>query len=117
MEESNRESRCFAWAMRSAAALASIFRAPMSSRLKAKAFFGLFSRSRSSRNESTSAGPRASPGQQKGDSTSLQLGCSARARSRSNVHASRPFREMIARRKISQNEWKTTERGAFEVGQ
>ena len=25
------------------------------------------------------------------------------------VHASRPFREMITRRKVSQNEWKTIE--------
>ena len=52
------------------------------------------------------------PGQQKGDSTSLQCECSARARSRNNVHASRPFREMITRPKISQNEWETTEIGA-----
>ena len=44
--------------------------------------------------------------QQKGDSTSLQRGCSA---TKTNVHASRPFREMITRPKISQNEWKTTE--------
>ena len=45
-------------------------------------------------------------GQDKGDSTSLQRECSARARSRKSIHASRPFREMIARPKISQNEWK-----------
>ena len=32
------------------------------------------------------------------------------------MHASRPFREMIARPKISRNEWKTAEIGAFEVG-
>ena len=49
------------------------------------------------------------PGQHKGDSTSLQLGCAARARSRTNVHASRPSREMITRPKSSQNEWETTE--------
>ena len=49
------------------------------------------------------------PGQDKGDSTSLQLDCSARARSRPNVHASKTFREMIPRPKVSQNEWKTTE--------
>ena len=29
-----------------------------------------------------------------------------------DVYASRPFREMIARRKLSRNEWETTERGA-----
>ena len=56
------------------------------------------------------------PGQQKGDSTSLQRECSARARSGKSIHASRPFREMIARPKISRNEWKTAEKGAFEVG-
>ena len=33
-----------------------------------------------------------------------------------SIHASRPFREMIARPKISRNEWKTAEIGAFEVG-
>ena len=32
-----------------------------------------------------------------------------RARSRKDSHASRPFREMITRPKISRNEWKTTE--------
>ena len=40
-------------------------------------------------------------GQDKGDSTSLQRECSARARSGKSIHASRPFREMIARPKIS----------------
>ena len=49
------------------------------------------------------------PGQDKGDSTSLQRECSARARSRKRIYASRPFREMIARPKISRNEWKTAE--------
>ena len=48
-------------------------------------------------------------GQQKGDSTSLQRECSARARPGKSIHASRPFREMIARPKISRNEWKTAE--------
>ena len=48
-------------------------------------------------------------GQDKGDSTSLQSECSARARSGKSIHASRPFREMIARPKISRNEWKTAE--------
>ena len=33
-----------------------------------------------------------------------------------SIHASRPSREMIARPKISRNEWKPAERGAFEVG-
>jgi len=42
---------------------------------------------------------------------------SARAHSRkTNVDASRPLRTMVARPKISQNEWKTTELGAFEGG-
>ena len=49
------------------------------------------------------------PGQEKGDSTSLQRGRSARARSKERRSRSRPFREMITRPKISQNEWKTTE--------
>ena len=56
---------------------------------------------------------RPSPGQDKGDSTSLQRECSARARSRKSIHASRPFQEMIARPKVSRNEWTTKER---EVG-
>ena len=51
------------------------------------------------------------PGQEKRDSTSLQRECSARARSANSTHASRPFREMIARPKISRNEWKTAEIG------
>ena len=53
-----------------------------------------------------------STGQQKGDARSLQRECSARARSGKSIHASRPSREMIARREISRSEWKTTERGA-----
>ena len=48
-------------------------------------------------------------GQEKSDSNSLQHECSARARSGKSIHASRPLREMIARPKISRNEWKTTE--------
>ena len=55
-------------------------------------------------------------GQGKSDSSSLQHECSARARSGNRIHASRALREMIARPKISRNEWKTAERGAFEVG-
>merc|ERR1712091_123924 len=55
-------------------------------------------------------------GQEKGDSTSLQRECSARARFGNSTHASRALREMIARPKISRNERKTTEIGAFEVG-
>ena len=51
----------------------------------------------------------SAPGQQKGDSTSLQRECSARARSGISIYASRAFREMIARPKISRNEWKTAE--------
>ena len=55
------------------------------------------------------------PGRAKRDSTSLRRECSARARSGESIHASRPFREMIARPKISRNEWKTAERGAFGI--
>merc|ERR1712091_739986 len=55
-------------------------------------------------------------GQDKGDSTSLQHECSAHARSGKSIHASRALREMIARPKISRNEWKSAELGAFEVG-
>ena len=55
-------------------------------------------------------------GQDEGDSTSLQRECSARARSGKSIHASRPFREMIARPKISRNEREMAEKGAFEVG-
>ena len=47
--------------------------------------------------------------QEKGDSRSLQHECSARDRSGNSIHASRALREMIARPKISRNEWKTTE--------
>jgi hypothetical protein len=54
--------------------------------------------------------------QEKSDSTSLQRECSARARFGNSAHASRALREMIARPKISRNERKTTETGAFEVG-
>ena len=53
------------------------------------------------------------PGQQKGDSTSLQRECSARARFKNSTHASRALREMIARPKISRNERKTTEIGSL----
>ena len=53
--------------------------------------------------------PELEPGQEKGDSTSLQRGRSARARSKERRSRSRLFREMTPRPKISQNEWKTTE--------
>ena len=49
------------------------------------------------------------PGQDKSDSTSLRRECSARARSGGSIHASRTLREMIARPKISKNEWKSAE--------
>ena len=55
-------------------------------------------------------------GQEMSDSSSLQHERSARARSGQSIHASRALREMIARPKISRNEWKTTDIGAFEVG-
>ena len=48
-------------------------------------------------------------GQDKSDSRSLQHECSARAHSGKSIHASRALREMIARPKISRNEWKSTE--------
>ena len=44
------------------------------------------------------------PGQETSDSSSLQHECSARARSRKSIHASRALPEMIARPKISRNE-------------
>ena len=53
--------------------------------------------------------PTCRPGQHKGDSTSLQRECAARTRSGKRIHASRPSREMIARPKISRNEWKMAE--------
>ena len=59
--------------------------------------------------EREDARARRRPWQDKGDSTSLQRECSARARSGKSIYASRPFRNMIARPKISQNEWKTAE--------
>jgi len=40
----------------------------------------------------------------------------ARAFRRKSIHASRPFREMIARPHISRNEWNTAGIGAVEVG-
>jgi len=49
------------------------------------------------------------PGQEKSDSSSLRHECSARARCGKSIHPSRALREMIARPKISRNEWKTTE--------
>ena len=74
-----------------------------------------------------STGARGAPGlthgvadycamQGRNDSTSLQRECSARAHFGNSTHASRALREMIARPKVSRNEWKTTEVGAFEVG-
>ena len=54
------------------------------------------------------------PGQETGDSTSLQRGCSGRTRSRRRIHLSRTPREVIARPKMSHIERKTTEiRGFF----
>ena len=61
-------------------------------------------------------GARRLAGREQGDSTSLQRECSARARLGNSTHASRALREMIARPKIGRNERKTTEIGAFEVG-
>ena len=55
-------------------------------------------------------------GRDKGDSTSLRREWSARARFGNSTHASRALREMIARPKISRNERKPAELGAFEVG-
>ena len=54
------------------------------------------------------------PWEETGDSTSLQRDRSARARSGNSIHASRALREIIARPKISRNEWKIAELGAFE---
>ena len=48
-------------------------------------------------------------GQEKGDSTSLQRGCSRNSIREESIHALSSPREMIARQKMSQNEWKTIE--------
>ena len=56
------------------------------------------------------------PGQEKGDSTSLQRGCSRSDFQEESIHALRSPREMTARPKMSQNEWKTTEIRASKVG-
>ena len=56
------------------------------------------------------------PGQEKGDSTSLQRGCSRSDVREESIHALSSPREMIARPKMSQNEWKTTEIRASKVG-
>ena len=48
-------------------------------------------------------------GQEKGDSTSLQRGCSRNDVRKESIHALSSPREMIARPKMSQNEWKTIE--------
>ena len=49
------------------------------------------------------------PGQDKGNSTSLQHECSRSNAREKSIHALTSPREMIARPKMSQNEWKTTE--------
>ena len=49
------------------------------------------------------------PGQDKGDSTSLQRGCSRSNAREKSTHALSSPRGMIARPKMSQNEWKTAE--------
>ena len=48
-------------------------------------------------------------GQEKGDSTSLQRGCSRSNFQEESIHASSSSREMIARPEMSQIEWKTIE--------
>ena len=53
------------------------------------------------------------PGQESGDSTSLPRGCSRSNARVKSIHPLGSPREMIARPKTSQNEWKTTERGGF----
>ena len=49
------------------------------------------------------------------DSTSLRRECPARARSGASIHASRTLREMIARPKISRNEWKRPRSDPFAL--
>ena len=49
-------------------------------------------------------------GQEMGDSTSLQSGCSRSNARQKSIHALVSPREMIARPKMSQIEWKTIER-------
>ena len=58
---------------------------------------------------------RLTSGQEKGDSTSLQRGCFRRNARVQSIHASSSPREMIARPKISQNAWETTEIRASKV--
>ena len=55
-------------------------------------------------------------GQEKGDSTFLQRGCFRSNAREESIQALSSPREMIARPKISQNEWKTTEIQASKAG-
>jgi hypothetical protein len=71
---------------------------------------------RVSKTPSARVADRSPAGRDKGDSTSLQRECAARARFGNSTHASRALREMIARPEIGRNERKTAELGAFEVG-
>ena len=54
------------------------------------------------------------PGQETGDSTSLPRGCSRGNGRQESIHTLSSPREMIARPKMSQNEWKTTEIRGFK---
>ena len=58
--------------------------------------------------------PKLGSGQEKGDSTSLQRGSSRSNFREKGIHALSSPREMIARRKMSQNEWNTTEIRGFK---
>ena len=54
-------------------------------------------------------GARPVTGQEKGDATSLQCGCFRSDIRKKSIYALSSLRGMIARPKMSQNEWKTTE--------
>ena len=57
------------------------------------------------------------PGQELGNSTSLRRGCFRGSAREESINALSSPREMIARPKMSQNEWEPTEIRASEVGQ
>ena len=59
------------------------------------------------------AGGTWAAGQEEADSPSLQRGCSRSDLRATRIHAVSAPREMIARRNLSQNEWKATEIRGF----
>ena len=59
------------------------------------------------------AAARREAGRDAGDSTSLQRGCVRSNARKERIFALRSLRKVIARPKLSQNEWKTTETRGF----